>query len=266
LGSALATIHELSGGRAFIGMGSGWIGLTFLGIPPMNPRETIEYGIAARAFAAGEEVKWEGATIQAHWTPGPVPLWVAAEGRRILELSGQHADGVLVGNSPHVGRVDFSLERLAAGAAAAGRSVDDVDVWHVVRIHVSGSMEQGIEEQGFYTARFMMNAFGSPEAMRVRGLVVPDELADGLEAFRREFDSSKAYEPGSTYGIDLLRRHGIAEWASREFIVTGTPDDVVRQLRALVDAGADSFLVPQMLPSYMETTREMCEVFSELRP
>ena len=110
----------------------------------------------------------------------------------------------------------------------------------------------------------------TPSATRRRcrygASTIPDEHRDGVAAFLAGYDEHDAHflRGDTTYGIELLRKHGIAEWAADQFIVTGSHDEVVAQMRELIAHGAHSFLIAQMTPRYMETTREIGEVFAEL--
>src|SRR5439155_410032 len=98
--NAIATLHELSGGRARLALGAGDRPVTELGhraAPVATVRETIA---VARALTAGGDVTREGPIrlARARLTlrlPSPLPIYVAASGARMLELGGEVADGVL---------------------------------------------------------------------------------------------------------------------------------------------------------------------------
>lgn len=123
LASSFATLHELSTGRAVAGIGTG--GAEFpsqLDLPINQPltlvRESVEI---VRALLVGEaEVKGRVFTAtgaRLGWQPGPVPVYLAARGPRMLELSGEIADGVIThGLAPS--HLDFALARVKARAAA----------------------------------------------------------------------------------------------------------------------------------------------------
>lgn len=100
---ALASIDELSGGRCFLGYGSGGsLTLNPLGIarprPRIHVREAIE---VSRRLFAGERVDLDGESMTlngAHLEFGrdDIEIWFAGRGPRMLEQAGEIADGVLL--------------------------------------------------------------------------------------------------------------------------------------------------------------------------
>jgi probable F420-dependent oxidoreductase len=139
-------LAEASGGRFRLGLGTQVrahierrYGATF---DPPGPR-LREYVEAVRAcFAAfrgdaplahdGEH--WKLSLLPAMWSPGPIdvpdpPIDVAAVNPWMLRMAGEVADGVHIHplNHPTYLR-ETVLPEVAAGAARAGRSVDDVEL------------------------------------------------------------------------------------------------------------------------------------------
>jgi 5,10-methylenetetrahydromethanopterin reductase len=126
--NAMATIQELSGGRAVLTLGAGDRPTMELGYriaPVAVVREMIE---TIRALQGGGSVTREGATFRLRDAKLPVPLatplpiYMAATGPRMLELGGAAADGVLFLAGVYPPCVRFALEHVAAGARAAGRA------------------------------------------------------------------------------------------------------------------------------------------------
>jgi len=135
-----ATMAELSGGRAILGIGKGG------GVPPIfvapwgyerpNPRVAVAELIAiCRAMWAGEVPLAVGRAIG---TSGlrldfplehRVPILVAARGPKMLGVAARHADIVHVSSPFLAGRyVDGLLAVVDAAAADAGRSAADFEV------------------------------------------------------------------------------------------------------------------------------------------
>jgi 5,10-methylenetetrahydromethanopterin reductase len=126
LASSFGTLQELSGGRAVAGIGTG--GSEFpsqLDLQIRQPlavvRESVEI---VRALLIGD-ARVQGRVFSAigaslGWQPGSMPVYLAARGPKMLELSGEIADGVIThGLAPS--HLDFALARIKAGAAAANR-------------------------------------------------------------------------------------------------------------------------------------------------
>jgi hypothetical protein len=130
----------------------------------------------------------------------------------------------------------------------------------MVRVHVTDSVEQGIQDLGFYLASYANVRFR--RSMHDKGVTVTENIAERLRAFRTAFDGRQAYDPGNTHNLDLLDRLGLTQWLADQFLVTGPLDVVLDRLRALVDAGARNIVIPQMLPDPITTTSRLVPVMA----
>lgn len=101
--AGIATINELSGGRAFVTLvAGGTMVLDPMGLQRSAPAavmaDTIEI---LRQLWTGEPVTWQGRHHQlrdAQLSTGPhdIAIWIAARGERLLALAGEQADGVVL--------------------------------------------------------------------------------------------------------------------------------------------------------------------------
>lgn len=101
--AAIATVDEMSGGRAFVTLvAGGTMVLHPMGLERSAPlammADTIE---ALRLLWRGEPVTWQGRRLSlegAQLTTGThsIPIWVAARGERMLAVAGSHADGLVL--------------------------------------------------------------------------------------------------------------------------------------------------------------------------
>jgi alkanesulfonate monooxygenase SsuD/methylene tetrahydromethanopterin reductase-like flavin-dependent oxidoreductase (luciferase family) len=131
---AAATVHERSGGRLVLGIGTG----------PAVPgaldrlRNLI---LAIRRLLAGEAVELDGRTLRLSLIPeDPVPIWMSALGPRAMRVAGEVADGVLL-NWCTPDRVRAARTAIQEGAVAAGRDPADVTVAVYVRASLGASEE-----------------------------------------------------------------------------------------------------------------------------
>jgi F420-dependent oxidoreductase-like protein len=134
-------VQALSNGRLILGIGvsgpqvmEGWHGVRF-GRPVQRTRETIEI---IKMVTAGERLSYDGIVYQLPLPDGqgrairsraetaPIPVYVASLGPANLRLTGELADG-WIGNSFFPATADAFFDPIRAGAASAGRSLDDVD-------------------------------------------------------------------------------------------------------------------------------------------
>jgi 5,10-methylenetetrahydromethanopterin reductase len=127
--AALASLDELSGGRAMIGIGAGGsLTLDPLGIERRRPLAAVEeFIVAARRLLTGQAVDLDGDTLTLRSArldfgrPG-IPIWLAGRGPRILELGGRVADGVIL-DFLHDATLTDSVARVREAAGGVGRDV-----------------------------------------------------------------------------------------------------------------------------------------------
>ncbi|HKM99004.1 MAG TPA: LLM class flavin-dependent oxidoreductase [Candidatus Binataceae bacterium] len=134
----LGALEELSGGRTVLGIGAGlrmWIEGQ-LGIPYNKPatamRETIEI---VRALFRGGRVDYAGkvfriSRLSLNFQPprAVVPTHLGVLGPKNLEMAGAIADGLILSVMTTPAYARYALEHARAGAAKAGRTLDDFEV------------------------------------------------------------------------------------------------------------------------------------------
>jgi F420-dependent oxidoreductase-like protein len=155
LAMSALSLQALSGGRFVLGIGTsgpqvmeGWHGVRF-DKPVRRTRETIEI---IRAVTAGERLEYhgeiyelplpggEGRAIRSLMAPTHVPIYVASLGPANLRLTGELADG-WIGNSFFPETADAFFDPIRAGAAAAGRSLADLDLTVSVGVEFTDDVE-----------------------------------------------------------------------------------------------------------------------------
>ena len=139
LAATFSTLDELAPGRVMLGLGAWWEPLaTKVGVDRRKPlramRETVE---ATRLLLAMERVTYQGEfvhlddveidIVHGDRSPKQVPIYVGATGMQMMELAGEIADGVLLNYMVAPAYNAQAMAALAAGAAKAGRTVDDLD-------------------------------------------------------------------------------------------------------------------------------------------
>jgi 5,10-methylenetetrahydromethanopterin reductase len=125
--SAYATLEELAPGRFIVGIGLGDSSVETMGMKPAKLGYFEQTIRQMRELLAGKEVALETGKIHLkHPSKNKIPIYIAASGPKMLELSGRIADGIIV----LVGVADEYLrqakERIEAGAKAAGRELSDI--------------------------------------------------------------------------------------------------------------------------------------------
>jgi len=135
LAQSIATLDEISDGRAILGLGPSsrtlvedWHGLHFER-PIARIRELVPL---LRRILAGERIDFEGEFFRMHGLRLPfeplrreIPIYLAALSPRHLELAGEIANG-WVPTYLSTRHLDWFREHLATGAARSGRSLDAI--------------------------------------------------------------------------------------------------------------------------------------------
>src|SRR5262245_51073800 len=124
--SAMASLDELAGGRALLGLGSGDSAIYTIGTPPATLRGLEDFMATFDRLTSGQAVHREGRKWQVHRARRRIPVYLAAEGPRTLELAGRLADGVIVGLGLNPEVITLSLDAIERGARRAGRTLADL--------------------------------------------------------------------------------------------------------------------------------------------
>jgi alkanesulfonate monooxygenase SsuD/methylene tetrahydromethanopterin reductase-like flavin-dependent oxidoreductase (luciferase family) len=206
-----ATVHERSGGRLILGIGTGPAVPGALG----RLRDEVR---ALRALFGGGALRRKGERERLTLDPGSrIPIWIAALGPRTMRLAGEVADGVLLNWCPPA-RIAFARERIREGAQAVGRDPTDVTVAVYIRACVEQREADALE--ALRSAAGQYASFPSYERQfRAVGLGAEAQVA------------RTAYRTGSTAEVP--------ERLVREVCLLGGRGDALARLAAYRDAGAD---------------------------
>ena len=240
LAMSAQSLQVLSAGRFVLGIGTsgpqvmeGWHGVRF-DRPVRRTRETIEI---VRKIAAGERLTHdgeiyrlplpggEGRPIRSLMAPAPIPIYVASLGPANLRLTGELADG-WIGNSFFPESAGAFFDPIRDGAAAAGRSLADLDLTVAVGVEFTDDVD-GASRRHADGYAFTFGAMGSATTNFYSNAFERQGYGDDVRAVQQlwaagDRDAARRRVPTAIgFGTNLI----------------GTDDTVRQRLRLYRDAG-----------------------------
>jgi len=275
---SIATINLLAPGRTILGIGTGFTGRNTMGLPPVPLGRMRSYVKMVRSLLLGEEVTYRDGKYQRsirflHPHHGyinlqeQIPIYLAGDGPKALELVGELADGwVTVLSGPERFREKF--DSVKKGARAAGRSVESMPnavltSGCVLRDGESASSPRVIERMGPFAIVFL-HALWEQSAVAA---ALPEALTQLWERYRDEYVANMKTPPAKRYlevheGHLIYMKPGedryVDETLVRTMTLTGRGEEIIARLKALEAAGVKQVAIQVVWPH----GREMIEDFS----
>jgi alkanesulfonate monooxygenase SsuD/methylene tetrahydromethanopterin reductase-like flavin-dependent oxidoreductase (luciferase family) len=218
---AAATVHDVSGGRMILGLGTGPSG-------PGALDRLRGYVGDLRALFDGRSVSEErrGERFRLGLAvAGPLPVWIAALGPRAVRLAGTVADGVIL-NWCTPGRVAEARRAIDDAARESGRDPRDVTVAVYVRAVVGQEPEHALPALRAFAARYasypayarQFEAMGLGDAARAaadafrhgRPERVPEDLVRAVAVFGAAGEASAGLDAYRAAGADVVVVYPVA--------------------------------------------------------
>jgi len=222
--SAIATLHDLAPGRVVIGVGTGGSSAQTMGLSlaQVGKAATLERtAVALRRLLQGQTARFEtGIEGRLAWLDAPraIPIYLAGSGPRMLETAGRLGDGAIVYATVSPDVLKVALERVAAGARAAGRAPGDLDIALWAPMSIGRDRERARDHARGRVA----SACRHP---------LPVRLSDEDEAaMRRVRESYDAYQHATAAA---RHRTLVTDRLVDLMALAGTPDDVAAQVGRL---------------------------------
>ncbi|MDR7084156.1 5,10-methylenetetrahydromethanopterin reductase [Arthrobacter ginsengisoli] len=253
--SAISSLDDLSGGRAFLGFGAGDSAAHQRGARPSRIGELREGVTAIRDLLHGRGTQWAGQPVGPQWSRGPVPLVLAANGPLSLRLAGELADGVLMGGGIDPDNVASAVGRVRDGEAAAGRTPGSVDIWIVARTSIAGSLEEGYER-----VRIVLSVAAN-HALRadLKAGRLPDDLIEPARTYCDGYSFDHHGTGPANPNVDLLESLGLRDYLVERLAVVGNGEHVAAAYTRLARLGVTGVLVPAVSEDADELIRRLGE-------
>jgi 5,10-methylenetetrahydromethanopterin reductase len=268
LAAAVGDLQELSGGRAFLGLGVG-AGLEAIGVGYPRPATTLREAVTVvRALLSGETVDFEGSVFRVEGArlrrpPGALPpIAIGTRSEKVMRLAGELADAALVGARYVSPGIAATYRRwVAEGAAAAGRDPGAVELAPRLTLCVSHDAEAARRTMRRDTAEFLVT-------------LRPDDLEiepERFEAIARVLAEARGwyFDPDAHHPAQLDDL--VSDELVDKFSISGAPSDCVAHFGRLLEMGFTSAslkLAPVRRPGLdmFGGLRETVTSFAEVLP
>ncbi len=254
LAATFSTLDDLAPGRILCGLGAWWDPLaTKVGVDRRRPLGAMREVVAVvRALLADENVTFHGDYVHLEDVeldyvhqprrPKDVPIYIGATGMKMMALTGEIADGVVLNYlvSPDYNR--RAMDALAEGAARAGRTVDDLDRPQLVVCSLADDRAEALDAARLLVTQYLGQ---QPHIMAASG--VPDSLLEQVNAVLTWPATMEQVEAASKLVPDeivqMLCAAGTAEECRAkvdEYVANGATCPILYPLgpdvRAMIDA------------------------------
>jgi len=234
LAAAIASLDELSGGRALLALGAGGSGFAEMHLERKHVNEALRETVTMiRALFGGETVNFDGrlykltnARLRFEVRPD-IPILIASRSPLNLELAGEIADGAIIATYVSKAQLAFAIERVRAGAEKAGRRLEDVRLISWVYTSISDDGRQAVENVRPFVTQALLNT--SPDAY----LAILDGFDGALPAFLGKCGAmgraglEAAYQDRTHLTDEVIQR----------FSVAGTAEDCIQKIEEITSFG-----------------------------
>lgn len=215
---AFQTLNELAPGRIVLGLGPGDSAVRTQG---KKPKKLVDFKTDValiRQLMSGQWSTLNGQRVRMESATGPVPIYVAGSGPRILQLAGEIADGVFICVGGERSAYDWALENLKMGASRAGRDITKVNLI----LEKVGSMDENRQVARDAVKPYLARLVTHAVPPKVVGL--SDEY---VEIVRQHYDYMEHFSVKAKHGSE------ISEELVDRLAIAGTPEDFVRQMKSI---------------------------------
>lgn len=256
LASTFLTLDDLAPDRIICGVGAWWDPLAKnVGITRRKPlkamRETLE---VMRRLLNMENVTFEGEfhqvqgieldVVHGRREPRNVPMMIGATGPKMMELTGEIADGAVLNYCVPPEYNHEALRRLKIGAEKAGRTLEDVDRPQLMICSVDTDKAKALDG-----ARWMLTQYIAQQPHITKASNTPQETVEKIQSILGWPATKEQIKEAMKLVPDELVQRVTA---------SGTPEEVKAKVREYVANGCTCPILYPLGDPYL-----MIEIFSD---
>lgn len=230
---SIASLNEVAPGRVICGIGAGdRTTLEMLGKKMKTPlramRESVEL---IRSQIAREKTGYQGKMYSTmpgarfnFKTKGDIPIYIGAQGPKMLQLAGAIGDGALI-NASHPRDIARAVDLIEKGAVKAGRKMESIDVAAYTSFSVADDRKTA--EKSVVPVVAYIVAGSPPVSLERHG--ISTDKADKIRQCLAKRDWGKAFGSVDDEMIEA-------------FSICGNPDECVEKIDELFQTGITHFI------------------------
>lgn len=255
---AVSTLNEIAPGRVVCGLGVGdRTTLAMVNVVQRRPLATIREAVKMiRGVVSGKKFEMNGEIFKVSGAKlnfrvrNPIPIFVGAQGPKMLALAAEIGDGVLI-NASHPKDVENAMTFIRKGAEKAGKKLEDLEISAYASFSVARSLEKAMRAAVPIVAYIVA---GSPEIVLERHGISVEAASEIREAIVH----------GKWKEAFFLVDHDMIE----AFSICGTPETCIERISQLSKIGvtqvvAGSPIGPNMRRSINMIAAEIFPHFKE---
>ena len=217
-----------------------------------------DYVTCVRGLIARGEATYQGRPQRVRWastvTRQRIPIFICAEGPKMLHLGGRIGDGVTAGTGLLPEVIKDTIARVHAGAREAGRNPSDVDIWFTTRTSLDEDRDRAIQGVKASVSSILNHSmrFG------LDGKHLPDELSAKVQEYVDGYElyDHVLHEGRNPKRMDAL---GLTQYAIDRFALAGNASDWIKRIEQIAEAGARKIWV-SLRATDMETQHHYMKI------
>lgn len=236
IAATFLTLDDLAQDRIICGIGAWWDPLASkVGIKRRrNLLAMREVVTVVRSLLNRERVTFKGEFVQledveldvvhGRKEPRNVPIYIGATGPKMMALTGEIADGVVLNYLVSPKYNDMAMAQLEIGAKKSGKSAYDIDRPQLVVCSVDNDRQKALDAARKLVTQYLGQ---QPHIMKASG--VSQDLLD-------EIGQVLTWPATEEQILDAMKL--VPDDVVQMITASGTPDEVKAKVREYVDAGA----------------------------
>lgn len=230
---SIASLAEVAPNRVICGIGAGdRTSLEIVGVNMKNPvrtvRETVEI---IRRQISRDKNEYNGSVYQIKSgakfnfkVQENIPIYIGAQGPRMLQLAGRIGDGALI-NASHPNDIDRAMEQIQKGASRAGRNLNEIDIAAYTSFSVAETRKKAKKAVVPVVAYIVA---GSPNSILEKHEISVEEAKE-IRSNLANRNWGEAFGSVDSQMIDA-------------FSICGTPEQCVEEIHKILRSGVTHFV------------------------